>query len=158
MRSSATFLFRTGAGDQEKRGGLWLNSLAGHFTGASLLTQTRLHSSPILCSTAKSSFNHIKLQNRLPNPSVGFINDKAVELIFIYITFQAVDINTCKLYGRMSWWLKGLYGHTDNPPDRFRDICCYLLSTREKHNLLSPYFYMRLAFKHVNSTHRPSVL
>lgn len=103
--------------------------------------------------------SHIKLQNRLPNPSVGFINDdKAVELIFIYITFQATDINIYKLYGGTSWWLKGLCGHMDNPPDRFRDICCYLFSVREKHNLLSPYFYMCLAFKHVNSAHRPSVL
>lgn len=101
--------------------------------------------------------NHIKLQNRIPNPSVRFINyDKVVELIFIYITFQATNINICKLYGGMSWWFQGTYGHMDNPPDRFRGTCCYLF--REKHNLPSPYFHTCLALKHMNSVHRPSVL
>lgn len=49
--------------------------------------------------------SHTKLQKRLPNPKAGFINhDKAVELIFIYITFQAIYINICKLCGGTSWW------------------------------------------------------
>lgn len=33
-----------------------------------------------------------------------------------------------------------------------------LFSAREKHSLLFTYSYMCLAFKHVNSAHRPSVL
>lgn len=59
------------------------------------------------------------------------------------------------------WYRQGTtnsYGHVDNPPDRFRGICCYLFSAREKHSLLSPYSYTCLAFQHVNSAHRPSVL
>lgn len=50
------------------------------------------------------------------------------------------------------------FGHMDNPPDSFSSICCYLFSAREKHSLLSPYSNTCLAFKHMNSAHRPSVL
>lgn len=160
--SFAMFLFWTGAGDHQEMG-CCRNKVCDlkAWLPLTLLVPLSSHKPgsvpcPILCS-CKFCY-HINLQNRLPNPSVCVINhDKAMELILIYRTFQAIDINICKLYGGTSWWFEGMYGHMANLPDRFRGICCYLFNAREKHSLLSPYSYMCLPFKYVNSAHRPSV-
>lgn len=69
------------------------------------LFQHKPGSIPVPFRVPLQTLHHTELQNRLPNPSAGFINhDKAVELVVAYITFQAIYINICKLCGGASWW------------------------------------------------------